>query len=216
MYRTSATSFTTVPIAAWKQGDFSAPAKTPRRPDRHLRPEHHDGKPERFRLRLRTERVPEQRDPDQPSGSRRRGCAQDPAAAQRHAINALPQTNNFYQINRNATDSNQYTARIDHRFSDKNLLFGASCSSSTTRIRWPVTSCRSKPAVRAPTTCRTRHLVISDTCTVTPRMINEFRGVLMRNHLDFKVTSADRSWPQKLGLPKRQDVFPAFESAGPA
>lgn len=210
MYRTSATSFTTVPLAAWKKGDFSALANSAGVPIVLYDPATTVANPNGsgyVRSQLPGNIVPASRlDPVAVAALK---ILPEPNAT---PINAYTQTNNFYQVNRNATDSNQYTVRIDHRFSDKNLFFARFLFFEHNPYPLASNFVPLEASGSRTDDLQNRNLVLSDTHTITPRLINEFRGVLMRNHLNFKVTSADRNWPQKLGLPNTpQDVFPAFE-----
>jgi len=210
MYRTSATSFTSVPISAWKQGDFSALKNSSGVPIVIYDPNTTVANPSGsgyVRTPFANNVIPSNR--------------LDPVAvaalkilpeANATPINAFSQTNNFYQSNRNATDSNQYTVRIDHRFSDKNLFFARFLFFEHNPYPLASNFVPLEASGSRTDDLQNRNMVISDTHTITPRVVNEFRAVIMRNHLDFKVTSADRGWPQRLGLPNTpQDVFPAFE-----
>jgi hypothetical protein len=210
MYRTSATSFTTVPIDAWKQGDYSNLKNSSGTPIIIYDPATTAANPNGsgyVRSAFANNVIPTSRlDPVAVAALK---ILPQPNAT---PINAFSQTNNFYQANRNATDSNQYAIRIDHSFSDKNLLFARFMFFEHNPYPLASNFVPLEASGSRTDDLQNRNLVISDTHTFTPRLINEFRAALMRNHLDFKVTSADRSWPQKLGLPNTpQDVFPAFE-----
>ena len=210
MYRTSATSFTTVPTTAWKQGNFADLRNSSGVPIVLYDPASTIANPNGsgyVRTPLAGNVIPTSRlDPVAVAAQK---ILPDANAT---PINVFSQTNNFYQVNRNATDSNQYTARIDHRFSDKNLLYGRFMFFE--HNPYPLTSNFVPLEASGSRTddLQNKNLVLSDTHTFSSRLVNEFRAVLMRNYLNFKVTSADRNWPQRLGLPKTpQDVFPAFE-----
>ncbi len=210
MYRTSATSFSTVPIDTWRQGDFSALKNSSGVPIVIYDPNTTVANPSGsgyVRTPFANNVIPTNRlDPVAQAALK---ILPQPNAT---PINAFAQTNNFYQINRNATDSNQYTVRIDHRFSDKNLLFGRFMFFEHNPYPLASNFVPLEASGSRTDDLQNKNAVISDTYTFTPRLVNEFRAVLMRNYLNFKVTSADRSWPQKLGLPNTpQDVFPAFE-----
>ncbi|MBL0159126.1 MAG: TonB-dependent receptor [Bryobacterales bacterium] len=211
MYRTSATSFTTVPITAWKQGDFSNLKNSSGAPITIYDPNTTIANPNGsgyVRTPFANNIIPTSRlDPVAQAAQK---ILPEPNAV---PINAFSQTNNFYQVNRNATDSNQYTIRGDHRFSDKNLLFFRFMYFEHNPYPLASNFVPLEASGSRTDDLQNKNVVISDTHTFSPNWVNEFRAGLMRNYLNFKVTSADRNWPEKLGLPNTpQDVFPAFET----
>lgn len=124
--------------------------------------------------------------------------------------NAFANTNNFQRQQSSLVDSRQFHARVDHRFNDRNSIFG--------RFSWfthnpfgtgffedPVGNSRDDHA-------QNKNVVISDTHTFTPTLINEFRIGISRQHFTFISASYNQNWPSKLGLPASvpSDVFPTF------
>lgn len=117
-------------------------------------------------------------------------------------------SNNFTRQASSQTDSNQYTIKIDHRFSDRNSLFGRYSffehqPFSTGFFPDPVAISRNDDV-------QNKNLVISDTHTFTPTLINELRVGFARQYFTFISASYNQNWPQKLGLPASvpPDLFP--------
>ncbi|MCX6627486.1 MAG: hypothetical protein NTW28_07650, partial [Candidatus Solibacter sp.] len=167
MYRTSATSFTTVPIAAWKKGDFSDLKNSSGVPIVIYDPNTTVANPNGsgyVRTPFAGNVIPTNRlDPVALNALK---ILPEPNAA---PINAFTQTNNFYQSNRNATDSNQYTVRIDHRFSDKNLFFARFLYFEHNPYPLATNFVPLEASGSRTDDLQNRNLVISDTHTVTSR-----------------------------------------------
>jgi hypothetical protein len=127
----------------------------------------------------------------------------------RRPINEFTQSQNFEDRSLNLVDWTQWNFRIDHRFSDNNALF----------VRY--TSARHYTAGNSIFTDPTvgqdrqddqinRNVVVTDTHTFSPTLINSLRVGLMRQSFDFRAVNAGRDWPRKLGLPEivPPDQFP--------
>ncbi len=111
------------------------------------------------------------------------------------------------------TDSNQYHTRGDHRFGDRNTLFG--------RVSWFTHKTQQTSVYPGPMHGRAddtgnKHIVLSDTHMFSPTLLNEFRVGISRQSFTFVDNSYGQNWPQKLGLPTDfpPDVLPLVAISG--
>lgn len=110
--------------------------------------------------------------------------------------------NNFIAVNSEKREQQQYTARMDHRFSDNNSFFGRFMY-----YRWTSDGGAGGSDLPDPVTrnrydnIEDRSLVLSDTHTFTPRLLNQVRLSLSRHYFPFLAAHYGQNWPQKLGLP---------------
>lgn len=110
--------------------------------------------------------------------------------------------NNFISVNGEAREQQQYTARMDHHFSDRNTLFGRFMY-----YRWTTDGGAGGSNLPDPVTRKRydniedRSFVLSDTHTFTPRLLNEARLSLSRHHFPYRAAHYGQNWPQKIGLP---------------
>jgi hypothetical protein len=116
-------------------------------------------------------------------------------------INAFTQAQNFQDASITAVDWNQTNWKIDHRFSDKNSVF----------VRY--TAAQHVPTGNSifldPTVGQNReddqtnrNAVVSDTHTFSPTLINNLRVGIMRQSFIFRAINFGKEWPRKLGLPE--------------
>lgn len=134
--------------------------------------------------------------------------------------NAVPDdpftnANNFISLASASLDQGVSSIRIDHRFSNSDNLFGRYTATRNTRLDpgWGLGP--ADPAARNDQ--RDNHnLVLSETHTFSPRVINEFKGAITRQWLPFVHPSFDQGWPKQLGYPALipQDQFPPVVIAG--
>ena len=112
------------------------------------------------------------------------------------------------------TDSTQYHGRIDHHFGDRNLLFG--------RFSWFEHKPFQKQVIfpgdifGRKDDMANKNVVISDTHTFSPTLINELRVGVVRQYFTFADASYGQDWPRKLGLPDSvaPDVIPTVGISG--
>jgi hypothetical protein len=130
----------------------------------------------------------------------------------RPPANAFAQNQNFQDASLTAVDWNQTNWKIDHRFSDKNSIF----------LRY--TLAQHAPTGNSIFTDPTvgqnrvddqinRNAVISDTHTFSPTLINNLRVGIMRQAFTFFAINFGQDWPRKLGLPASvpSDQFPQID-----
>jgi hypothetical protein len=122
----------------------------------------------------------------------------------RAPINEFTQSQNFVDQGLDLVDWTQWNLRVDHRFSENNSMF------------FRYTSAQHQTAGNSIFTDPTvgqnreddqinRNVVISDTHTFSPTLINSLRVGLMRQSFDFRAINAGRDWPRQLGMP---DIVP--------
>jgi outer membrane receptor protein involved in Fe transport len=123
--------------------------------------------------------------------------------------NAFTQAQNFQDAGRSTIDWRQWNFKVDHRFSERNSMF----------VRY--TSAQHKPGSDSyfldPTVGENRYDdqvnrngVVSDTHTFSPTLINDLRVGIMRQSFIFVAANFGQEWPKKLGLPPivPQDQMP--------
>jgi hypothetical protein len=123
--------------------------------------------------------------------------------------NAFTNANNYLSLQPFPIDQFQATSRVDHHFSTRDHLFGRYTVTKNTRMNraWGIGDADTD----ARDDQRDNHnLILSETHSFSPRVINEFRLNGTRQFLDFKHPSFDQGWPAKLGFPAiiPQDAFP--------
>jgi hypothetical protein len=115
--------------------------------------------------------------------------------------NPFTNANNYLASVSLNTTMQQYTTRLDHRFSDNDTFFGrytyfVNYYDNGTASPWP------NPAVRARyDNFETRNAAIDETHTFSPTVLNEFRLGIARQFFPFQAASFNQNWPQKLGFP---------------
>ena len=119
----------------------------------------------------------------------------------RTPTNAFTNANNYLGSTSNIRSMQQYTIRGDHRISDRDSLFARYTyfnhkDDNGAQSPWP------DPVVRARNdSFETRNSVFSETHIFTPSLVNELRIGTARQYFPFQVASFGGGWPQKLGLP---------------
>jgi len=132
-------------------------------------------------------------------------------------INIYTNTNNFLSLAAAPVVQGALNVKIDHRFGPKDSMFARYSRNRNDRGGGGYGMGPADPALFARNDKRDNHnFIVSYTRVFTPRMVNEFRGNLTRQHLDFRQISAGGNWPQKLGYPPiiPQDLFPRVDIAG--
>jgi Carboxypeptidase regulatory-like domain len=129
--------------------------------------------------------------------------------------NALTNVNNYLSLEPFPTDQATLSMRVDHRFSDKDSLFGRYSRNRNTRKN------RSWGMGPADTDARddqrdNHNVLISASHIFSPTMINELRAGATRQYLVFQHPSFDQDFPSQLGFPSifPQDAFPAVQIEG--
>ena len=118
----------------------------------------------------------------------------------RTPTNANTFSNNFQDANKSAVDWTQWNLKVDHRLSDKHSMF------------FRFTQARHQPSsddiFTDPTVGRNRNddqnnknIMVSDTYTFSPTVINDFRAGVARQIFDFVTINAFQDWPNRIGLP---------------
>ncbi|MBI4906024.1 MAG: carboxypeptidase regulatory-like domain-containing protein [Acidobacteria bacterium] len=116
---------------------------------------------------------------------------------------------NYLALPVSSVDTGVSTIRVDHRFSDSDSMFVR-----YSRTRASVVGPGLAMGVldrNARTDQRDNHnLVLTETRTLTPRLINEFKAAFTRQNLRYLHPSFGGDWPSKLGMPAifPQDLFP--------
>ena len=129
--------------------------------------------------------------------------------------NALTNVNNYLSLEPFPTDQATLSMRLDHRFSDKDSLFGRYSRNRNTRKN------RTWSMGPADTDARddqrdNHNVLISASHIFSPTMINELRVGATRQYLVFQHPSFDQDFPAQLGFPPifPQDAFPAVQIEG--
>ena len=132
--------------------------------------------------------------------------------------NAASNLNNYFGVVANKRDLNNHTARIDHRFSEKNSLYGRfifyrqfTDNGLRNLLPDPLARQRLDPFGG-------RNIVLSDTHSFTSNLLHEFRIGLARQFFKFQVASAGLGIPAQLGLPSivPPDQLPLIGNGLPA
>ncbi|HZN10058.1 MAG TPA: TonB-dependent receptor, partial [Blastocatellia bacterium] len=131
--------------------------------------------------------------------------------------NAFSNQNNYFGAVSEKRDMSQYTARVDHRFSEQNNFSARYVYYRQFRDNGTV-NLYPDPLVRQRLDpFRGHNIVLSDVHSFTPRVIHEIRIGVARQAFDFAVASANLGLPQQLGLPAvvPPDSFPAINNGLP-
>ncbi|MCU0245264.1 MAG: TonB-dependent receptor [Bryobacter sp.] len=132
--------------------------------------------------------------------------------------NTFSQANNWIGQVSEKRDMNQYTTKIDHRFSDKNTLFGRYMyykHFNDNGLAGPLPD----PNVRARLdNYKNYNILLNDTHSFSPVMLNEFRVGVTRQAFPFQAYSFGQNWPEKLGLPASvpRDTLPRVDAGLPS
>lgn len=129
--------------------------------------------------------------------------------------NAFTNLNNFLALPSNSIDQGVTNIRIDHRFSDKDSIFGRYSGTRNTSNNPGYGLGPADPSARNDQ--RDNHTaVVTETHIFSPAVLNELKASVSRHNLDFAHPGFDGNWPQKLGYPAiiPQDAFPTISIAG--
>jgi hypothetical protein len=128
--------------------------------------------------------------------------------------NAFTNSQNYQTEAEPTTDSEQYHGRIDHRLSANNSIY--------TRVSWFDHRPFQKQVIfpgdmyGRKDDMSNKNIVLADTHTFSPTLINEFRVGVVRQYFTFADASFGQDWPRKLGLPSNvpDDVIPTIGLSG--
>ncbi len=139
-------------------------------------------------------------------------------APNRTPTNAFSQVNNYLGTVKENRDSQQHTAKIDHRFSDKNSFYARylqfnhfTDGANNTNVPWP------DPVVRSRfDNLQNKNFVVNDTHTFAPTLLNEFRVSVARSYFPFTAASFGQDVPRALGLHPTipSDTIPNLSGTG--
>ena len=149
----------------------------------------------------------------------------DPVAAKINAFyplpnrtptNAFTNSNNYGRLSTESRYSQQLTLKGDHHFSDRNSMFGRYSFFNHKTDNGNGINPNPEVTYRDDN-LKNWNIVLSDTHTFTPTIINEARVGVTRGHFPFIVRSFGGDWPSKLGLPPivPADTFPAIGNGLP-
>jgi len=111
--------------------------------------------------------------------------------------------NNFIADNKENRSMQQYTTKIDHRFSDRNSMFGRYIYYRHATDGGAGGGDLPNPVVRQRfDNLETRNAILSDTHTFSPRLLNELRVSIARHHFPFIAAHYGQGWARRLGLPE--------------
>ncbi len=123
--------------------------------------------------------------------------------------NPFTNANNYLTLVGFPIDQGQFSARIDHNFSNKDKIFGRYTRTKNTRMN------RAWNNGLADTDARddqrdNHNLLISETHVFSTAVVNDFRASATRQDLVFQHPSFDLGLPSQLGFPSiiPQDAFP--------
>lgn len=208
--RQSTPRISSVPIAAWRQGDFSnyrtaqgqlIPIYDPRttRPNPNGQGQIRDQFPNNI--------IPTNRfDPIT------RKILDFWPLPNKTSINEFTQSQNFEDQSLNRTNWTQQNYRVDHRFSDRNSIFfrytHARHQTGGNSIYTDPTVGQNREDLQI-----NRNIMLSDTHTFSPTLLSNLRVGAMRQAFDFRAINAGQDWPSKLGLPPSvpNDQFPQID-----
>ncbi len=134
----------------------------------------------------------------------------------RTPTNTFTNANNYGRLSGEARFSQQLTLKGDHRVSEKNSMFGRySFFNHQTDNGNGINP--NDVVTKRDDNLKNWNIVLSDTHTFTPTIINESRIGVTRGYFPFIVRSFGGGWPAKLGLPSivPADTFPAISNGLP-
>lgn len=133
-------------------------------------------------------------------------------APNRTPSNPFTFSQNFEDQDNRRTDWTQANVRVDHRFTDSNSMFFRYTHARHYTIGNAIFTDPTVGQNREDTQLN-RNVMISDTHTFSPSLINNLRIGLMRQFFTFEAVNAGKGWPRKLGLPEivPNDQFPQID-----
>ncbi|PYV34721.1 MAG: hypothetical protein DMG09_20795 [Acidobacteria bacterium] len=133
-------------------------------------------------------------------------------APNRTPSNPFTFSQNFEDSALTKTDWTQANVRIDHSFNQSNSMF---FRYTHARHQTAGNSIFTDPTVgqNREDDQINRNVMLSDTHTFSPTLINNLRVGVMRQAFDFRAVNAGKDWPRKLGLPEivPPDQFPQID-----
>jgi len=124
--------------------------------------------------------------------------------------------NNFQTNASEIQQMRQYTLKGDHRFSEKNSMFGrySFFNHKTDNGAGGATIYPNEVVSKRDDDLKNWNAVLSDTHVISPTIINELRIGATRGYFPFVVRSFGGDWPSKLGLPSivPRDTFPSINN----
>lgn len=119
----------------------------------------------------------------------------------RTPVNPFTQQQNYISSFSEGREMQQHTGKIDHRFSDKNSMYGRYTfyrhftNAGNLQSPWP------DPDVRARLDdLRNNNFVINDTHSFSANLLNELRVSVARSSFPFQAASFGKNLPRELGL----------------
>jgi len=133
-------------------------------------------------------------------------------APNRTPSNPFTFSQNFQDNSATKTNWTQASVRVDHRFSDANSMFFRYTHARHYTLGNSIFTDPTVGQAREDTQLN-RNVMVSDTHTFSPTLINSLRVGLMRQHFTFEAVNAGKGWPRKLGLPEivPNDQFPQID-----
>jgi hypothetical protein len=119
---------------------------------------------------------------------------------------------NFEDQSLNKTNWTQASVRVDHRFTSANSIFFRYTHARHYTIGNAIFTDPTVGQAREDMQLN-RNVMVSDTHTFSPTLINNLRVGLMRQYFTFEAVNAAKGWPRKLGLPEivPNDQFPQID-----
>lgn len=131
--------------------------------------------------------------------------------------NPFTNSQNFLSLATSGLDQGTTSVRIDHRFSDRDSVFGRYSVTRNSRDGqgWGMGVADSDTFARQDQRDN-YNAIVTWTRVVTPNIINEFKGNVTRQNLVFVHPSFGGNWPEKLGFPSiiPQTMFPGVSIGG--
>ncbi|MCU0246426.1 MAG: TonB-dependent receptor [Bryobacter sp.] len=131
--------------------------------------------------------------------------------------NAFTNSQNFLSLATSGLTQSTTSIRLDHRFSDRDAVFGRYSITKNTRDGqgWGMGVADSDTFARQDQRDNWNGIV-TWTRTVSSSLINEMKGNVTRQNLIFVHPSFGGNWPEKLGFPSiiPQTMFPGVSVAG--
>lgn len=137
---------------------------------------------------------------------------------QRAFDRAFGPTNNLIAPTNYRSYRSRFDGKIDHQFSANHKIFGR--YSHVRHRSWrdrlsPEIAWRDYDSRAVPLPIDQRNIVISDTYTFSPTMINEVRAGFNRRKSTTEPSTIGQGWAQQLGIPNvSPENFPVFQGCG--
>ena len=187
-----------MPLPEWKNGNFSNLRNATGVPIHYLRSGHDACEPEWPGTGARS--IPGEYHPYDPVRPDHTENSRFLAGPQPTPSNAFTFSQNFEDSALTRSEWTQASFRADHRFTETNSIF---FRYTHARHQTAGNSIYTDPTVgqNREDDQINRNMVLSDTHTFSPTLINNLRIGAMRQSFDFQAINAGKDWPVKLGLP---------------